>query len=183
MRLRPTHPSAVMLASWLVLTGVHVGADAQQVYRSVDPQGNVIYSDEPPADAAQTQSIELPPGPTEEQVKQAQQRTREIQESADKMAGEREQREKIAAEKRREEEQRQQAAEQEARLARLEALQRNQDYWDYGTYYPRYPHRPIIEHPIERPQPQPRPLPGLPPVQGLDGTPLNKTHVRGVGWR
>lgn len=181
MRMRSKHPPVLMLTALLTLAGMQASTDAQQVYRSVDPQGNIIYSDTPPADAAQTQSIELPPGPTEEQVKQAQQLTREIQESADKMAGEREAREKIAAEKRREEQERQRAAEQDARLARLEAMQRNQDYWDYGSYYPSYPHRPIIVHPIERPHP--KPLPGLPPVQGLDGKPLIKSHVRGVGWR
>jgi len=181
MRIRFAPASFLAAALLLTAGGLPGSAAAQKVYRSVDPQGNVIYSDAPPSDAAQTQRIELPPGPTEEQVKQAQQLTREIQESADKMAGEREAREKIAAEKRREEQERQQAAEQDARLARLEAMERNRDYWDYGSYYPRYPHRPIIEHPIEHPYA--RPTPGLPPVSGLDGTPLLKTHVRGVGWR
>jgi len=181
MRFQSTPLSTLALALLLTLSALPISANAQQVYRSVDPQGNIIYSDAPPADAAQTQSIDLPPGPTEEQVKQAQQRTREIQESADKMAGEREAREKIAADKRREEQEHKRAADQDARLARLEAMERNRDYWDYGSYYPRYPHRPIIEHPIEHPHT--KPSPGLPPVQGLNGTPLIKTHVRGVGWR
>ena len=150
-------------------------ATAQQVYRSVDAQGNVIYSDAPPADAAQTHTIELPPGPTEEQVKQAQQRTKALKESADKLASEREAREKIAADKRREEQERQRAAEQEVRLTRLEAMERNRDYWDYGAYYPVYPRPPLIVHPIEPPG-HAKPLPGLPPVQGLNGKPLFRQH-------
>ena len=183
MRIRSAQ-SVLSLGLLFMLSTVQMTAAAQQVYRSVDPQGNIIYSDNPPADAAQIQNVELPPGPTEEQVEQAQQRGRAIQESADKMASEREAREKIAAEKRREEQQRQLAAEQEARIARLEAMQRNQDYWDYGVYYPRYPRPPIIEHPIERPdRPVTRPQPGLPPVQGLDGSPLIKSYSRGSGWR
>ena len=181
MRMRSKPQPILMLAALLTLSGLQTGVGAQQVYRSVDPQGNIIYSDKPPANAAQTQSIELLPGPGAEQVKQERQRTREIQESADKMAKDREAREKIAAEERRQQQERERAAEQEARLARLEAMERNRDYWDYGSYYPRYPHRPIIEHPIARPRIQPKP--GLPPVQGLDGTPLLKTHIRGVGWR
>jgi len=168
----------------LALLMAHGTGNAQKVYRSVDPQGNVIYSDDPPANAAQVQTVDLPPGPTEEQVKQAQELTREIKASADKLAGERMEREKIAAEKRRLEQERERAAEQDARIARLESMQRNRDYWDYGVYSPYYrPHRPIIEHPIERPiqRPdgpsiQPFPKPGLPPVQGLSGRPLLRTR-------
>lgn len=159
----------------LALLATHLTANAQKVYRSVDPAGNVIYSDDPPADAAQIQTVDLPPGPTEEQVKQAQDLTNEIKDSADKMASARMEREKIAAEKRRQQEERERAAEQDARIARLEAMQRNRDYWDYGVYTPYHrPYPPIIEHPIDRPHIQP--LPGLPPVQGLGGQPLLRTR-------
>ena len=173
-------PTLLSVTLLTLLTGLQQSGSAQQVFRSVDSQGNISYSDAPPADASQTQTIDLPPGPTEEQVEQAQQRTRELKESVDQLTSEREAREKVQAEKRREQQERERAQEQEARLARLEAMERNRDYWDYGVYYPRRPHRPVwIEHPIERPTERPdyrNPLPGLPPVRGLDGQPMFRQH-------
>ncbi|MEM9254193.1 MAG: DUF4124 domain-containing protein [Pseudomonadota bacterium] len=41
---------------WIFACAVHA-----QVYRSVDENGNVIFTDSPPADAQSTEAVELPP--------------------------------------------------------------------------------------------------------------------------
>jgi Skp family chaperone for outer membrane proteins len=157
-------------------------AQAQEVYKSVDAKGNVIYSDTPPANAAATEEVELTPGPSKEEIAEAQNRGREFQASVDKMVEERKQKEAALAEKRRLQEERRLNQEMEDRLARLEELEQRQSYRNWGAYYPPiwgggpdypdYPgHRPgIPEHPIAKP------LPGLPPVTGLDGAPMFKSR-------
>ena len=162
---------------------------AQEVYKSIDAEGNVIYSDAPPANAAATKEVELPPGPSKEEIADAQRRGQEFQASVDKMVEERKKKEAALAEKRRLQEERERELEMDARLARLEELEERQSYRDWGAYYyrpyppiwggkPDYPDRPghrpgIPERPIVKP------LPGLPPVTGLDGTPLFKSRSSG----
>jgi hypothetical protein len=46
-------------------------ASAQTYYRSVDAEGNVTYSANPPVDAAQVAPVEVQPGPSDEEVKRA----------------------------------------------------------------------------------------------------------------
>lgn len=46
-------------------------AASGEIYRSVLPDGRVIYSDSPPADAAQTETVDLPPPPTPEERAEA----------------------------------------------------------------------------------------------------------------
>ena len=46
-------------------------ATSAEIYRSVLPAGRVIYSDSPPADAAQTETVDLPPPPTPEERAEA----------------------------------------------------------------------------------------------------------------
>jgi len=46
-------------------------AASAEIYRSVLPDGRVIYSDSPPADAAQTETVDLPPPPTPEERAEA----------------------------------------------------------------------------------------------------------------
>lgn len=151
-------------------------AVAQPVYKSVDRDGNISYSDEPPKDGIGSE-VEIAPGPSEEQVKQAQERGREFQASVDKMVAERQREEALQLEKRRLREQQQRDRETEERLARLEEQAARDRYRSWGAYYPIRPYPPLWggkpdhpEHPIAKP------LPGLPPVTGLDGTPLFKSH-------
>jgi len=165
---------------------------AQAVYKSVDAKGNVIYSDAPPANAAATSEVELPPGPSKEEIADARKRGREFQASVDKMVEERKKKEAALAEKRRQQEERRRDRELEERLARLEELEQRQSYRDWGAYHyrpyppiwgekPGYPDRPnrpgIPEHPIANP------LPGLPPMTGLDGTPMFKSRPPGRAGR
>ena len=58
------------------------GAWAQQVYKSVDEQGKVIFSDKPPADAKSVTPVEIKPGPSEEDVRAATQRARALEQAA-----------------------------------------------------------------------------------------------------
>jgi hypothetical protein len=57
----------------------------QQVYRSVDADGNVTFSAEPPmgADVRSVDRISLPPGPSEAARAEAEERARAIQQAAD----------------------------------------------------------------------------------------------------
>ena len=171
---------------------------AQGVYKSVDADGNVVYSDAPPADATVTEEVELPPGPSKEEIAEAQQRGRELQASVDKMVEERQKKEAAQAEKRRQMEERLREQEMEDRLARPEELERRDQYRDWGAYYyrpyppiwggkPDHPDRPGIPGRPDRPgipdHPIVNPLPGLPPATGLDGTPLFKSRPPGRAGR
>jgi len=188
------HSLSLLLLSIPVSLLVSISvAHAQAVYKSVDAKGNVIYSDAPPANAAATSEVELPPGPSKKEIAEAQKRGREFQASVDKMVEDRKKKEAALAEKRRLQQERRREREMEERLARLEELEQRQSYRDWGAYYyrpyppvwggkPDYPDRPghrpgIPEHPIAKP------LPGLPPVTGLDGTPMFKSRPPGRAGR
>jgi hypothetical protein len=46
-------------------------AASGEIYRSVLPDGRVVYSDSPPADAARTETVDVPPPPTPEERAEA----------------------------------------------------------------------------------------------------------------
>jgi hypothetical protein len=62
--------SALGAAALLLTAGTVTG----QVYKSVDEKGRVIYSDRPVPDAVSTEPVEIEEGPTEEQVREAEER-------------------------------------------------------------------------------------------------------------
>jgi hypothetical protein len=68
--------TVIYLAIGLLVSSALASA---QVYRSVDEQGNVTYSAEPPADAREVEPVEIQPGPSEAQQREAERRTRELQ--------------------------------------------------------------------------------------------------------
>lgn len=53
---------------------------AGTVYKSVDEKGNVIYSEQPPAGSETTETLDMPPEPSEEEVEEARERDKELQE-------------------------------------------------------------------------------------------------------
>lgn len=57
-------------------------AGAQGVYKSVDAHGKVIFSDKPPADAKSVTPVEIKPGPSEADVREAVARERAIGQAA-----------------------------------------------------------------------------------------------------
>ena len=54
------------------------GTAAGQVYKSLDEKGRVIYSDRPVPDAVSTEPVEIEEGPTEEQVREAEERAGQV---------------------------------------------------------------------------------------------------------
>jgi hypothetical protein len=103
-------PSRVTLIALLVALFFVAGA----VYKWVDDQGKVHYSDKPPP-GREAQVVPLAPGPTTEQQAQAEQRLRAIRESA--------QREATTREAERVHETQQQAAQQSQTAAAALAVQ------------------------------------------------------------
>lgn len=156
----------------LPLLLVATAALCQSYYKTVDPEGHVSYSDEP-TEGGVNQTIEVAPGPSEEQVRQAQQRGQAFQESVDRMVEARQRDEALQLEKRRLQEQARRDQEIDERLARLEELETRDRYRYWGAYYPGRPRPPYWrDRPDHHNRPTAHPLPGLPPVTGLDGSPL-----------
>lgn len=132
---------------------------AQVLYKSVDAQGRVTYSEHPVAGAVKTEGVPIAPGPSPEEAERAKARVQAIEEAADTEYQELMERRKQEAEAREEAER--QRAEREAR----EAFER-QRYADDGTYIRSYPYgwRWPYPHPPIHPPIPPRPIrPGRPP--------------------
>jgi hypothetical protein len=59
------------LTGMTVTTGLVPDATADTIYKSVDAQGNVTFSNMPPPAGVESQQVELPPGPTPAQQQQS----------------------------------------------------------------------------------------------------------------
>ena len=150
----------------LLLIGLGT-AMADKIYKSVDAEGNVTYSSEPPDDSVNVERIRVAPSPGEEQLRAAQERERRISESANTLADQREQREEARRKADREAAERRAAEAQ--RQPTYEERRRDRYYYGYpGLWYPipplhpgqpgRPPHRP--HHPIAPGNPVISPHPG-----------------------
>ena len=64
-------------------------AAAETIYKSVDAEGRVTYSSEPPAKAVDTQTVTLPKAPSETDQEAAIEREKELQKAADEVTSER----------------------------------------------------------------------------------------------
>ena len=84
--------SPVRIAVTLLFAGT-LGAPslalAEEIYKSVDADGNVTYSSVPPEEAVDTQTVSVPDAPSEVQRQEAEQREKQRQRAADNMARER----------------------------------------------------------------------------------------------
>ena len=58
---------------------------AEQIYKSVNERGEVVFSDEPPPNAVNVEQIEVQPAPTESQHREGVERTRRMESMADEM--------------------------------------------------------------------------------------------------
>ena len=58
------------------------GATAQDIYKSVDDEGNVTYSEEPPTEIGNVDVLENVPAPSTEETKAAQKRIQELETSS-----------------------------------------------------------------------------------------------------
>lgn len=88
-----TRISMLGLAMLATMPGI-LSAD---VYWSKDADGNVVLSDTPPPGAADVSKISLPPSPSEEAVKEAEERAKRIQSQVDRFAEDRKAREEALA--------------------------------------------------------------------------------------
>ncbi len=60
-------------------------AVADTIYKTVDAQGNITFSNTPPPAGANAQQVDLPPGPTPAEEQQDQQQEQELENSANEM--------------------------------------------------------------------------------------------------
>ncbi|MEN8177191.1 MAG: DUF4124 domain-containing protein [Pseudomonadota bacterium] len=74
--------SLILLALFLPVSSM-----GDEVYRTVDESGQVIFSDSPPANADRVEKIELPPGPSAGSVRATESRNRAIRKRLDKVQG------------------------------------------------------------------------------------------------
>ncbi|MCI0654112.1 MAG: DUF4124 domain-containing protein [Methylococcaceae bacterium] len=147
---------------WLALASVLLliqGVEAQQIYKSVDKNGKVIYSSQPASGAVKVETVAPPAAPSQQEVERAQQRYLELEaRDAEREEGRREQeRENL----------RQRQIEEDLALKRKIANRKppkvivvpNPYYQDpyygggyWGGPYPP-PHRPIEPKPLPAPEP------------------------------
>lgn len=66
---------------------------AEPIYKSVDEQGNVTYSAQPPATGVKSETITVPPPPSEEDVRRAEEQASKVKAQADELEKERKSRE------------------------------------------------------------------------------------------
>jgi hypothetical protein len=66
----------------VLLTGT---VTAGQIYRSVDAEGNVTFSSEPPENATSVEEVDIPPGPSAEEQHEARERMQRQEATAGEM--------------------------------------------------------------------------------------------------
>lgn len=143
-------PLYLLLAGVLGLAPLAASA---QVYRSVDDQGQVTFSDTPPAGAVAVEPVEIAPGPSAAQVQASQERFEAERATLEALAEAREaERERAhAARMQRLQEEVLRAAINPPRPQPVAPEPRHLGYYDYGTsIYPGYPHfpgYPVLPHP------------------------------------
>jgi len=121
-------------------------ASADPIYKWVDSTGQVTYSSTPPPGRVKAEKVALPPPPSEEEIRQAKDRVKRIEEQAREMESQR--------------------LEQEAREAEEARLRKEQQPQPLVIEKPVYVPQPIYYPPAIRPKPirpphkpHPRPLP------------------------
>jgi Domain of unknown function (DUF4124) len=60
-------------------------AAAEQIYRSVDAEGNVTFSNQPPANSVTVDKVSVQPGPSEAAQREAQERMQRQEETANEL--------------------------------------------------------------------------------------------------
>ena len=114
---------------------------AETLYKSVNEQGEVTFSDEPPENAARVQKIEVQPAPTEQQQREALERETLIRQEADRLCTANAERAQTRVD---------QAPQQQP--ADVETL----ESYNTGNYYNR--NRDLPQHPIQPAPGRPRPI-------------------------
>jgi hypothetical protein len=76
---------AVHCGCLLMLAMLAGTAVAEQIYRSVDAQGNVTFSNQPPADSVTVDKVSVEPGPSEAAQREAQERMQRQESTANEL--------------------------------------------------------------------------------------------------
>jgi len=76
----PTRPATFFLSIFVMLSGFGVcsAVVGQEIYKSVDDDGNVTYSEEPPEDEEETTVIQPDPEPSADEVESANQQLEQL---------------------------------------------------------------------------------------------------------
>jgi len=140
--------SVIRLLSVLVLIPF-AGVVAADVYKSVDAQGEVTYSDTPPPRDGKSEEVKLGPEPTAAQIREAEERQRAMAQSAEELEQARKQYEDASQS---------QQTQQPVVAPTVEVSPQN------GTIlprpdYPGYPVRPGYGRPLPEQRPVERPVP------------------------
>lgn len=139
---------------------------AQQIYKSIDKNGNVSYSSEPVTNAVEVETVTPPPKPSLEEVEHAQRRYRELEARDSEREKERREQDRDALQRqqiRADRELMRQLTNQKP--ANVIVINQNPYYWGRG-YRPRWRKpikpepRPIPEQPVQRKFLGPSKLPG-----------------------
>ncbi len=77
---------ALLLAGFLCAPSL---VSAEEIYKSVDADGNVTYSSVPTAEAVETQPVSVPDAPSAAQQQEAVQRERQLQQTTENLARDR----------------------------------------------------------------------------------------------
>ena len=84
--------NTVRTACVVMLAVLAVTATGESIYRSVDKDGNVTYSNKPPASGVTVKEISVRPGPSDAEQREAQERLQRDQAAANEMREARERR-------------------------------------------------------------------------------------------
>ena len=123
----------------LVIVLFATGAAAQPLYKSVNDQGEVTFSDRPPPGAVEVQEVQVQPGPSEARQLESAERVKRIQSQADDLGA-------SNAERAQQRKQEQQQAQQKAKETEVQPLATDtNDTYSYPNR-PLYP--PVIKPPI-----------------------------------
>lgn len=165
-------PAAVTppLLGLLLLAGAAGSPAAEQtVYRWLDDDGIVHYGQEPPA-GRPAEAIEVPGGPSDEALEEAQERQQRIRQQANELADQRIRLEGERLEQSRRRQQEMELEEYERRLRELEERDDRVPWYGGRPWYPPPPGRPPGQRPPghrppgQKPPGRPGKGPGLKPA-------------------
>jgi len=143
--------TAVLLMPVAALAG-------EAVYKSVDEAGQVTYSAEPPADAAEVETVQLPAEPSEAATKEALKRAKDMEQEVDS-------RNDAIMERRQQEADAQRKAQEEAQSAELQRGEEEEEESDWESRSYIWNRRDGIgPTPPRPPRPPNPPRPPRPPI-------------------
>ena len=159
--------SLFLLLHACLLFSVSIPIAAQQIYKWVDDNGNVHYSDHPDPDV-QAEQIFIKPSPDSRSNQDSDEAIKRLQATSNELEASRQQRETARAkEQEKIRKEREQSAKQEKETDKRES---QRDRWYYGGFPQRPPTRPPVKPP-NKPPVKPRPPIAVPLPSNTPATP------------